>query len=564
LQWRFRLPLLLALIVAIGTPVLLDAQGLQPWGLHENDLSPVGTVTNRQINAWESYKWYTITGISVIITELLVIGTLLRHRARRKNIEQALTTSEKVFSEVFRRSPMAQTIIRASDDRYMDVNETFEYFTGWKKEEVLGRTSFEMGHWKNPEERAHVWARLFTGQPVRNFQFSVCTKNGEVRTRLGSAELIELHGERYILIAATDITDLKQAETTLRESEERFRLVANTAPVMIWMSGTDKRCTYFNRPWLEFTGRSIKQEMGNGWVEGVHPEDRARCLETYTKAFDCREPFGMEYRLRRADGEYRWVFDSGVARFNADRSFAGYIGSAIDITERKLAEEILSKVNHKLIEAQEEERARIAREIHDDISQRLSLLVLKLERLKRNGQSKIAGSGDPIGEALGLASEINRDTQALSHRLHSSKLEHLGITATAAGYCREIAEQREVMINFQSSFLPNDMPLEISLCLFRVLQEALQNAIKHSGAQKFHVSLIRQGNEIHLTVRDSGKGFDPAPAISRRGLGITSMKERLKLVNGQLNIDSRSEHGTTVHACVPLDSAMKFVNRAGT
>ncbi|HXW61804.1 MAG TPA: MASE1 domain-containing protein, partial [Candidatus Acidoferrales bacterium] len=128
----------------------------------------------------------------------------------------------------------------------------------------------------------------------------------------------------------------KQAMASLHESEERFRLVANTAPVMIWMSGVDKLCNYFNDPWLQFTGRSFQQEQGNGWAEGVHSEDLQRCWDTYAKAFDRREPFEMEYRLRRHDGEYRWILDLGVPRFNADGSFAGYIGSAIDVTERKL------------------------------------------------------------------------------------------------------------------------------------------------------------------------------------------------------------------------------------
>jgi PAS domain S-box-containing protein len=138
-----------------------------------------------------------------------------------------------------------------------------------------------------------------------------------------------------------DITDPKSAEDAIRESEERFRLVANTAPVLIWMSDVDKLCTYFNEPWLEFTGESLESQLGNGWANGVHPEDLDRCLRIYTEAFDRRERFRMEYRLRRQDGEYRWILDIGVPRFNQSRSFVGYIGSCIDVTERKHAEEAL-------------------------------------------------------------------------------------------------------------------------------------------------------------------------------------------------------------------------------
>src|SRR5204862_2304293 len=130
-----------------------------------------------------------------------------------------------------------------------------------------------------------------------------------------------------------DITKRKIAEEELRESEGRFRTVAGAAPVLIWMSGPDKLCTFFNKPWLEYTGRSLEQEMGNGWAEGVHPDDLQSCLKIYTEAFDAREAFVMQYRLRRNDGEYRWVSDQGVSRYDAQGNFAGYIGSCVDVTE---------------------------------------------------------------------------------------------------------------------------------------------------------------------------------------------------------------------------------------
>ncbi len=156
-------------------------------------------------------------------------------------------------------------------------------------------------------------------------------------------------------------TEPKQAEASLRESEERFRLLANTAPVMIWMSGIDKLCTYFNQRWLEFTGRPIEAEMGNGWAEGLHRDDLERCLDTSTKAFDHRETFRKEYRLRRYDGEYRWILDSGAPTFNADGSFAGYIGSAIDVTEHKSAHDRLQEYE-RAVEGVEEMIAVVDRE----------------------------------------------------------------------------------------------------------------------------------------------------------------------------------------------------------
>ena len=140
----------------------------------------------------------------------------------------------------------------------------------------------------------------------------------------------------------------REAKEVINESETHFRLVADTAPVLIWMSGVDRRCTYFNKPWLDFTGRSLEQELGNGWAEGVHCDDLKRCLNTYTQSYDREEKFRIEYRLRRHDGEYCWILDIGVPRFNQDRSFAGYIGIAVDVTERKMAEDELRQLNSTL------------------------------------------------------------------------------------------------------------------------------------------------------------------------------------------------------------------------
>ena len=138
----------------------------------------------------------------------------------------------------------------------------------------------------------------------------------------------------YDLIRSAQLNrQLQASEATLRESEERFRIVADAAPVLIWMSGVDKLCTFFNKRWLEFTGRSLEQEMGDGWADGVHPVDLQKCLKTYTEAFDARKPFVMQYRLRRNDGEYRWISDDGVPRYDADGAFAGYIGSCVDVTD---------------------------------------------------------------------------------------------------------------------------------------------------------------------------------------------------------------------------------------
>jgi len=350
-----------------------------------------------------------------------------------------------------------------------------------------------------------------------------------------------------------DVTDLKQAEEAVRENEERFRLVANTAPVLIWMSGTDKLCTYFNDRWLEFTGRSLESQLGNGWTKGVHPGDLQSCLDTYTEAFDRRARFSMEYRLRDRDGAYRWVADTGVARFNPDHSFAGYIGSCIDITERKRAEETLSNLSHKLIDTQEQERTRIARELHDDINQRLCLLTLELEEMSHRCVDSFPEGVRHLQKIINRSQEINSDVQAISHRLHSSQLEFLGIEVAAASFCRELSKQTKVTIDFSGEGIPRTLPRDVSLCLFRVLQESLHNAVKYSGVNHFLVRLSGTPDEIHLIVRDSGAGFNPEVEIHGRGLGLVSMRERVNLVRGTISIASKLRGGTEISVRIPIN-----------
>jgi PAS domain S-box-containing protein len=338
------------------------------------------------------------------------------------------------------------------------------------------------------------------------------------------------------------------SQRLVRESEERFRRVANTAPVMIWMSGADTLCTYFNQQWLEFTGRSIEAELGDGWAGGIHPQDLGHCVGTYSRAFDQRHPFEMEYRLRRYDGEFRWILHHGVPTFDLDGSFTGYIGSGIDVTERKHAEEALSTVSRRLIEAQEQERAKIARELHDDICQRLALAAMRLGPALEDGG---VSTPNKVAEVVEQIMEIGMDVQALSHRLHSSKLEFLGLSKAAASVCDELSSGHQVTIDFQSRSVPDELPKDIAVCFFRILQEALRNAIKHSGSTQFQVSLTGDANSVQLTVRDSGKGFAPE-ALAGKGIGIVSMKERVKAVNGTLAIHSQPGNGTTVTARAPI------------
>ncbi len=261
-------------------------------------------------------------------------------RTGSKALAELLRASEERFKQFFETWPEYCYMISPSG-KILDANPAACKALGYSKEELIGRHVSDIYAPEYLSKMGDVFEKWKRSGEVHDEELVIVTKQGQRRTVLLSASSVK-DAKGNLLHSASvqvDITDRKQAEEARREGEERFRLLSNAAPMMIWMSGTDKLCTYFNQPWLDFTGRSIGSELGNGWTEGVHPEDFKTCLETYIKAFDRREKFSMEYRLRRYDGEYRWILDNGVPRLNEDGSFAGYIGSCTDVTERRVATE---------------------------------------------------------------------------------------------------------------------------------------------------------------------------------------------------------------------------------
>jgi signal transduction histidine kinase len=265
----------------------------------------------------------------------------------------------------------------------------------------------------------------------------------------------------------------------------------------------------------------------------------------------------MEYRLRASDGDYHWLLDMGVPRFHADGSFAGYIGSCIDVTERKLAEEALHSISGRLIEAQEQERSRIARELHDDFSQRMALVAIELDLLKKD----IPGlSGDALQRMDNLSKhthEIGHDIQALSHELHSAALDHLGIVSATRGFCAAFGGKQNLTVDFRSQDFPDAVAPEAALCVYRVLQEALHNAAKHSRSSQLKVRLQGEPGEIQLTVRDEGVGFDVERVSKGAGLGLISMRERVKLVKGTFSIVSNLNCGTEINVRIPVKETLQ-------
>jgi PAS domain S-box-containing protein len=344
----------------------------------------------------------------------------------------------------------------------------------------------------------------------------------------------------------------RKAEAVLRESEERFRVMADTTPTLVWMCDARGRITYLNGRRIAFTGTDSNTDYGDNWITYVHPSDVEHVLGTLYEALKSKQPFSQEYRLRRSDGVYRWMFDVASPRVNGDGSFGGFIGSAIDTTDQQLAQQALAKVSGQLIEAQEQERSRIARDLHDDICQRLALLSMEIEQANRATNGSVAATKPNLAIIQKHCAEIATDVQTLSHQLHSATLDCLGVVAAIRAFCGELSRQHQVSVEFTERNVPKHLPRDISLCLFRIAQEALHNALKYSETHQFSVALCATEEEVQLVVRDAGAGFDVDEAKKHRGLGMVSMQERVNLVHGRFSVESKPGQGTRIFAAVPF------------
>jgi PAS domain S-box-containing protein len=359
-----------------------------------------------------------------------------------------------------------------------------------------------------------------------------------------------------------------QVERGLREREERLRLMADSAPVMIWTARPDTTLDYLNRTCVEFTGLPLEKLRDEGWLDAVHPEDRDYCAGTYGPAFNARTPFLMEYRVRRADGAYRWLLASGVPKYGPDGGFEGYIGCDVDITERKNAEtrnlesRTALEASHRevqhlagrLIEAQDAERARIARDLHDDVSQQLAGLSIALSGLKHR-LGELHASEDLQADLRALhqrTSTLAQSVRQTSHDLHPTVLRHAGLVAALTSYCADLQRLHGTRVTCTAEGDFTSLAPASALCLYRIAQEALRNVIAHADASGAEVRLLRTGDKAEITIADDGRGFDVASSLERdKGLGLVSITERVRLAGGTVSVVAESKKGTRVRAEIP-------------
>ena len=353
-----------------------------------------------------------------------------------------------------------------------------------------------------------------------------------------------------VIALAANLVKQRRVEKSLRRSEEHFRLLSNAAPVMMWTAGPDKVRIDVNRGRLDDTGQAAEPRSGNDWTDAIHPDDRARCLEAYTQAFARRETFQAEYRLRRKDGEYRWILDTGAPRF-ASAAFEGYVGSAVDVTDLKLATLALSSLSRRLMQAYEKERAWIAHELHEDLCQRMMALTMRLRSLGDTPGSEAAEMRTTVAELCGRFTDLTGEILSISDGIYA-RLELLGLKTVAMRFCEHLSAEHGVAIDFRHNGAPEDLSNDVALALFRVMQEALTNAMTHSAARRVSVSLDGNDDGVRLEVSDDGVGFDPDAAMKGPGLGLIGMRERLMAVGGDCAISSRPGAGTRILARVPI------------
>jgi PAS domain S-box-containing protein len=420
---------------------------------------------------------------------------------------------------------------------------------GYTESEAVGKPVTILVPPERLDEENKILETLKAGRRIDQFETVRVTKTGDrINVSVSISPIKDSTGKIVSFSGISrNITERKRAEERLREYEKAVEGVEE----IIGVVDQEYRLLLANRHYLKMRNMTREQVVGRLVPDVLGKEVFENVIKP--KLDECFRGEVVRYEMKFS---YPTVGERDLLLsyfpIEAENGTIDRVACILhDITDRKRAE-------RKVIEAQEQERSRIARELHDDINQRLAVLAVQLERLQGD-PSDIQSRARELRKDV---FEISSDVQSLSHELHSSSLEYLGVVAGMKSWCSEFAERQRIEVVFHGD-VASVVAAEIGLTLFRVLQEALHNVIKHSGAKRVDVRLREDSGEIHLTVGDSGCGFEIGAGTQRKGLGLTSMQERVRLVNGTISIDSKPMRGTTIHARVPFKSEHVVQRAAG-
>jgi PAS domain S-box-containing protein len=345
------------------------------------------------------------------------------------------------------------------------------------------------------------------------------------------------------------------ARWRIEETENRFRTMANNAPVLLWMARPDGLCEFFNQGWLSFTGRSLTDELGNGWAEGVHPEDFARAMQVFLNAFVARLPFSMEYRLRRHDGEYRWIFDQGAPRFEGDGSFVGFIGSCVDITAQREARDALGQLNQMLQERVRErtalaaERETLLREVHHRVKNDLQLIssLLGMHGQRFENQEPAFAFEECQGRVQAIA-RVHEHMYQSSDLAELSFSEHLRLLALEFDQTGASPPGVALVLDIgERVVLGVDQAIPCSMIVHELCHNAFKHAFPGGRTGSVRVSCLEQADgSVVVQVEDDGAGIPGGAAPLMRGLGWTLIDAFARQLGAELQVRAR------VGTCVSL------------
>ena len=352
----------------------------------------------------------------------------------------------------------------------------------------------------------------------------------------------------------------RKLERSLRESEDRVRLAASSAGAGLWSMDLSTGGIWATERARQLFGCALEEPLSYEMMLGhIHPADRDQVRVSSEQAVESGKETILEYRVPLPDGNVRWVAYRGRLQQDSPGGPKRLMGTCIDITVRKLAEETLRQrenelmtLTGRLIHTQEEELRRLSRDLHDDLTQRLAVLAIDAGMLEKNLRPLQPQASQELADLKTKLIEVSDEVHALSRQLHPRILDDLGLVEAIQSECDAFSRRTGIVVSFDPANPSVSIPNDIALCLYRVFQEALQNISKHAKASEARVVLQDPPEGIHLLIQDSGIGFDVKQVAGKGAIGLSSMKERVRLVNGTVSIMSEPGRGTEIHVFIPF------------